>query len=335
MNVCRKTKNMSMPGRSYNNGNDYRYGFNTQEKTPEISSNSYTAEYWQYDARIGRRFNIDPRPNVSISVYAAFSNNPIIFSDPLGDSIGPVSNSSSAVPLYFDLKKISSSFLGVVNATLPPIFWNEQLYPAIQGIDKKYARSPISYMRGHTVTYPVPEGGYRTFLFFHRGAGGAKSKDNRDEAYKSFPETNVLTGPIDGKMLQKHEVPYASTQEGGFGALVEYASAEQNRKHGTALNKFFADLGIKEGDAFLVPIFGANEEPERSPEAETKKAKAIDASPILIPIIMKASEQIFKGLRNIGPFVPSPVRILDLIPFDPIIFDGDGMGGSSPSKMKL
>jgi hypothetical protein len=68
---------------------EYRYGMNTQEKDNEIygEGNSYTAEYWQYDARLARRWNVDPRPNPSISTYAAFANNPLFFSDPNGDTI--------------------------------------------------------------------------------------------------------------------------------------------------------------------------------------------------------------------------------------------------------
>jgi RHS repeat-associated protein len=67
----------------------YRYGFNGQEKDNEVagSGNSYTAEFWQYDPRLGRRFNIDPKPNPTISVYACFANNPIVFTDPNGDTV--------------------------------------------------------------------------------------------------------------------------------------------------------------------------------------------------------------------------------------------------------
>jgi hypothetical protein len=67
----------------------YRYGFNTQEKDNEVygEANSYTAEFWQYDARLGRRWNVDPRPNPSISNYACFGNNPMLFSDILGDTV--------------------------------------------------------------------------------------------------------------------------------------------------------------------------------------------------------------------------------------------------------
>jgi RHS repeat-associated protein len=79
---------MSMPGRKHNGGT-YRYGFNGQEKQTEMGEGFYTAEFWEYDARIGRRLNVDPKPNVSISVYACFENNPIFYSDVLGDSIQP------------------------------------------------------------------------------------------------------------------------------------------------------------------------------------------------------------------------------------------------------
>jgi len=69
--------------------NDYRFGFNGQEKDQEIYNNqsTTTATFWEYDGRIGRRWNVDPAtkeyPNQS--PYAAFNNNPLSFTDPLGD----------------------------------------------------------------------------------------------------------------------------------------------------------------------------------------------------------------------------------------------------------
>ena len=52
-------------------------------KDNEVSGegNSYTAEFWQYDSRLGRRFNLDPKPNPSTSEYACFNNNPIFYTD--------------------------------------------------------------------------------------------------------------------------------------------------------------------------------------------------------------------------------------------------------------
>lgn len=67
----------------------YRYGFNGQEKDDEVSSagNTMTAEFWEYDTRLGRRWNLDPKPDASISSYSCFRNNPLLFSDVDGDTV--------------------------------------------------------------------------------------------------------------------------------------------------------------------------------------------------------------------------------------------------------
>jgi hypothetical protein len=77
---------MVMPKRNYIVGNDYRFGFNSQEKSNEIAPNTSTALFWEYDARIARRWNLDPRPNASVSSYSVFDGNPINTTDVLGDT---------------------------------------------------------------------------------------------------------------------------------------------------------------------------------------------------------------------------------------------------------
>ncbi|MBK7181877.1 MAG: hypothetical protein IPH89_02520 [Bacteroidetes bacterium] len=76
-----------MPGRQYTGATGYRYGFGGQEKDDEIKGvgNSYTAEFWQYDTRLGRRWNRDPVIKPWRSSYDAFDNNPIWKIDPNGD----------------------------------------------------------------------------------------------------------------------------------------------------------------------------------------------------------------------------------------------------------
>jgi RHS repeat-associated protein len=78
---------MQMPGRNYNLY-EYRFGFNGQEKDNQIygSGNSYTAEFWQYDARLGRRWNVDPMAHERewLSPYNFVQNNPILRVDPTG-----------------------------------------------------------------------------------------------------------------------------------------------------------------------------------------------------------------------------------------------------------
>ena len=66
----------------------FTFAVSGMEQDNEVSGsgNSYTAEYWQYDSRLGRRFNLDPKPVTGISQYATFKNNPMFFVDPLGDT---------------------------------------------------------------------------------------------------------------------------------------------------------------------------------------------------------------------------------------------------------
>ena len=83
---------MLQPGRNFN-ADSYRYGSASgQEKVDEISGsgNHYTAEFWEYDPRLGRRWNIDPVVKPWESGYATFKNNPIYYTDRKGlDGEGP------------------------------------------------------------------------------------------------------------------------------------------------------------------------------------------------------------------------------------------------------
>jgi RHS repeat-associated protein len=88
----------------------YRYGMNGQEKVDEISGNNYTAMFWEYDPRLGRRWNQDPKPNPSISNYAAFANNPIWFTDKNGDTLD-IDNSAQAKA---DIKTLTGKYSDVV-----------------------------------------------------------------------------------------------------------------------------------------------------------------------------------------------------------------------------
>lgn len=64
--------------------NGYRFGAGTQEKDDDIFIGAYTAEYWEYDSRLGRRWNVDPVVYPWQSSYAVFNNCPIAFNDPQG-----------------------------------------------------------------------------------------------------------------------------------------------------------------------------------------------------------------------------------------------------------
>ncbi len=66
----------------------YRFGFNGQEKDDEVAGagNTNTAMFWEYDTRLGRRWNLDPKPQINISDYAVMGDNPIQNLDLFGDT---------------------------------------------------------------------------------------------------------------------------------------------------------------------------------------------------------------------------------------------------------
>jgi hypothetical protein len=68
----------------------YRFGFNGQEKVNEIAGvgNHNTAEFWEYDTRLGRRWNLEPliKEMPWLSPYSVLENNPNIYIDKDGDA---------------------------------------------------------------------------------------------------------------------------------------------------------------------------------------------------------------------------------------------------------
>ena len=69
---------------TYNKFDDaYRFGFNGQMKDNEVAGigNHNTALFWEYDTRLGRRWNVDPVLKESESSYLTFSGNPIRLND--------------------------------------------------------------------------------------------------------------------------------------------------------------------------------------------------------------------------------------------------------------
>ena len=96
-----------MPGRKFTQGGSgYRYGFNGQEKSDDVTAGNYTAMYWEYDSRTGRRWNVDPIVKDWESPYLCFSGNPIYYADPNGmDPEDPKGKTLSEVVVVCKLPK--------------------------------------------------------------------------------------------------------------------------------------------------------------------------------------------------------------------------------------
>ena len=93
----------------------------------EIGADAQTALYWEYNGDVGRRWNIDPKPTTGVSDYATFLNNPIRFSDALGDSI-PASKNILSFLMVSKKSYNNSSWLGGNNKV--SIFANNSVVSA-------------------------------------------------------------------------------------------------------------------------------------------------------------------------------------------------------------
>jgi hypothetical protein len=140
---------MVMPGRKFsanivyggaNAPQRYRYGFNGQERDTDVGENINTAMFWEYDARIGRRWNVDPKPNISVSPYNCFGGNPIFYSDYLGDKIKGA-NQTSANRM---LTEIQGTFKGDKAAKLRNLFKLSSDKVTMQSINEKDFTAAVS-----------------------------------------------------------------------------------------------------------------------------------------------------------------------------------------------
>jgi hypothetical protein len=73
-----------MAARTASFGGAYRFGMNTQEKEIELGEGVTSAEYWFYDGKLGRRWNLDVYTSPYCSDYSVNHNSPLIYYDPNG-----------------------------------------------------------------------------------------------------------------------------------------------------------------------------------------------------------------------------------------------------------
>ena len=100
-----------MPGRKYNSGSEYRYGFNGKELDKNISDGGQDYGERIYENRLGRWVSIDPEFNryPSFTPYHMSINNPIslrdidgrVLVDPLGNIIYEVDKNSKPFQVIY------------------------------------------------------------------------------------------------------------------------------------------------------------------------------------------------------------------------------------------
>ena len=106
----------------------YRYFFNGQEADNEVYGEgvSLSAEFWQYDSRLGRRWNVDPVFKEYESPYACFAENPVFFADDNGDTLR-VTSKDGAFLFSLDDKKTKTTDITAKKLYNKGIQWFEPL----------------------------------------------------------------------------------------------------------------------------------------------------------------------------------------------------------------
>ena len=116
----------------------YRYFFNGQEADNEVLGEgaSLSAEFWQYDSRLGRRWNVDPVFKEYESPYACFAGNPMWFADRFGaDTI-------------FDDNNVRQDFLKAYNTVVATI---EELSQKIAQLNEELKAEGISKLKKNKI----------------------------------------------------------------------------------------------------------------------------------------------------------------------------------------
>jgi hypothetical protein len=196
----------------------YRYGFNGQEREDEIAGegNHNTALFWEYDTRLGSRWNLDPVVKEYESGYSCFGNNPISVTDINGDdslffnSKGEqISSSKCDNTFYFaqdkdgNVKHKDNNYrMGLSYSSL---FCDENKEGGAQRYKRVITAPPDAISKNLlsklTSNYPTLSIGNVLHLWFNSGPGG--KYDYKNTVLAGLTDDDAID--IGGVLINRHE----------------------------------------------------------------------------------------------------------------------------------
>jgi hypothetical protein len=278
---------------------NYRFGFNGQEKDDEIygSGNVTAALFWEYDSRIGRRWNIDPDYIEWESPYSVFHNNPVKLNDPDGDKPNPPDKNKHKVKdgdSPSAIAKKAGISLDLLAKQNPEKFKNydkykdkTQYWTEGQGKEWSIKKGDVLnvFSKVHFVLEAATPNIYKNTLealasnpanvILTYNGGGDAAKSNRYQACKKVPAC--------GGNKSRDEFPYATTMEGGAGAQVDCVPVTEQSIQAVQLKILYK--GMTKGDKFLV-VCVPNIPPQGQPETVRKPERVPQQVPVSDPVTM-------------------------------------------------
>ncbi len=178
----------------------YSFSFGGQEKDDEIygsTGTSYTAQFWQYDSRIGRRWNLDPKPDPSISYYATFNLNPILFSDILGDTAEYTTTFGKSVKYEINIGKNGNLNYSFADGREASKRFMKKVAPIYQAMAQSSSgQKDIDFINSSSISFNI------NIDFKTKKDNSNSLIENNNKQYSSFTITPLQ------KSLKKSELPY-------------------------------------------------------------------------------------------------------------------------------
>ena len=113
--------------------------------------------------------------------------------------------------------------------------------------------------------------------------------------------------------FNRDEFPYATTQEGGKGAAVNYVPSPETKSHGGSLGSFIKENKLKSGDKFLVVLVPANNRRRPSPYTVPVTRSYKQQEPVDKVMEGITLGKVFSGLLNVFEKVAQRTTLI-LIP---------------------
>ena len=201
-------------------GNGYRYGFNGQEHSTELGNDDYTAQFWEYDSRTGRRWNVDPVEKVWESPYLCFDGNPILIFDLHGDDGKKgLKKDDPTKPILDKIKSAKQRFMRWWNSVELTSQTNVEVNVGLQaGVNIKVNSLVNLKVEGGTDVNKLVD--FRADAFHMENAqaniGFEKSLDNNN-LQKSFLNVGLEAGIPKTKLTGSFGYDYNETEKYYFG----------------------------------------------------------------------------------------------------------------------